>query len=124
MELFDYISRLLWLALWVVYEHPAMPVALALFRNAAMFVLGAAATYVLEERVLARVVPPAPSPAEDALVGRVEALSRDVGRAEAERDAARQEAERMCEERDVERRRADRLEADLRDALRTPRSRR
>lgn len=124
MEEFVYILRLLWFALRVVYEHPATPVALGLLGAAATFVLTATATYVLEERVLKRLIAPAPSPAEDALAGRVEALSRDVGRLEAERDAARREALRAREEAEAERARADRMEAALRDALRPPRRRR
>lgn len=123
MEHFDYILRLLWLALRLVYEHPATPVALALLRDAAMFVLVVAATYLLEELVLKRVVQPAPSPTEDALLGRVEALSHALGRAEAERDAARQEAQRTREGAAAERARADRLDAEFRGSLRPPRRR-
>lgn len=118
MEHFDYILRILWLALRAVYEHPATPVILARLGDAAMFALGAAATFLLEEFVLKRAVSPAPSPAEATLVQRVEALSRDVGRAEAERYAAREEAQRERECAAAERARADRLEAELRNVLR------
>ncbi len=121
MEHFDYILRLLWLALWMVYEHRATGVVAGRLWDALLFFGGGAAMYAFTERVLKRVLPPAPSPAEDALQERVEELARALGRSEAGEASAREEACRAYGYMLGERRRADRLEADLRDALRPPR---
>ncbi len=133
MDYYADILRLLVEFLQLAREHPVWASlwagALVVLRHLAGGIGSAAVSHLCTEYVLKRALPPpAPSPAEEALTGRVEVLSRNLERTEAERDAARElearareETERLREERDAERRRADRLESALRKTQRPPR---
>ncbi len=129
MDYHEHILRLLAELLLLALQHPiwaaAWACALVVLRYLAGGIGSATVSYLWTEYVLKRVLPPAPSPTEVVWEGRVEALSRDLGRAETQGDAARQDALRAWEVARAQRTRADRLDAALREApRRSPRRRR
>ncbi|QIN78341.1 hypothetical protein GBA65_07205 [Rubrobacter marinus] len=120
MEHYYDILRLLAILSQVVPEHPVAAMLLAGAWTVLVYlgskVADAAVSHFWTEHVLKRRFPSPPPPTEDALRGQVERLSRELGRAEAERDAAREDEQRAREDARAERRRAQRIEDALRDA--------
>ncbi len=110
------ILRLLIELLQLALEHPIRVCLLVALHFLLGGIVSATISHLWTEYVLKRVLPPAPSPTEDAQAARLADETRKRGCAEGERDAARRELA-------YERERNARPEAESRDVL-SPRLRR
>lgn len=66
LDILRLVAHLVASLLWAAYEHPFTGAVAAFVWDAMLTALAGAAMYVLTERVFKRIVPPTPSPAEDA----------------------------------------------------------